>query len=137
MRIALLTAALLLPAAQAAACGYCVEDKIAATYDHAVITTALSRGHQVVFFHVEGAPLERQALERAVSTVRGVDAGSVRISPDALTVSLAFDPRRLPMAQLQARLDRGLAARKASLLPLRVMDRPADLKTVKSGAPAS
>src|SRR3982750_1452609 len=55
---------LLLAAGPAAACGYCVEDKIAATYDHAVVTQAFARKHQVAFFHVDGTA-SRRALEQA------------------------------------------------------------------------
>jgi hypothetical protein len=119
----ILAAGLLLLAGEAAACGYCVEDKVAATYDHAVVTRALAQGHHVVFFHVDGALVERRALEGAASAVPGIDKGSVRISPDLLTISVSFDPRRVSLVDLNARLDRRLAARKAALLPLRVMDR--------------
>jgi hypothetical protein len=112
------------------ACGYCVEDKIAATYDHAVITRALASGRHVVFFHVDGAAVSRAALEQAASG-RGVEKGSARLSPDLLTLALAFDPRRISLAELNTLLDRKLAKHKASLLPLRVMERPADLAAVK------
>jgi hypothetical protein len=127
----ILAAGLLLLAGEAAACGYCVEDKVAATYDHAVVTRALARGHHVAFFHVDGAPVTRRALEEAAAAAPGIDKGSVRISPDLLTVSVSFDPRRVSLVDLNTRLDRSLAARKASLLPLRIMERPADLKTVQ------
>ena len=115
---------------QAFACGYCVEDKIAATYDHAVITRALANGRHVVFFHVDGAPVSRAALEQAASG-RGIEKGSARISPDALTLALVFDPRLVSLVELNAQLDRKLAKHKASLLPLRLMERPADLQTVQ------
>src|SRR5687768_13876957 len=72
MKASLLSAALLFVAGETAACGYCVEDKIAATYDHTVVT---------------------RALEDAAS-MAGVEKASVRISPDLLTVSLAFDARQ-------------------------------------------
>jgi hypothetical protein len=134
MKIFLTTAALLFLASEAAACGYCVEDKIAATYDHAVVARALERGQHLVFFHVDGPEprpeATRRALENATS-MPGVEKASVRISPDMLTLSLALDPRRVSLAQVMARVDRKLAARKLSLLPLRVMERPADLQTVR------
>ena len=129
MRSAFLAVALLV-SGNAAACGYCVEDKIAATYDHAVITRALAAGRHVAFFHVDGAPVERAVLQQA-ATVRGIENGSVRISPDALTVALAFDPRLVSLVELNTRLDRKLAKHKASLLPMLIMERPADLKLVK------
>ena len=124
-----------LAAREASACGYCVEDKIASTYDHAVVTRALAQGHHVAFFHLDGlAPPQeslRRALEEAVASTPGVDKGSARISLDTLTVSLSFDPRRVSLAAVNARLDRKLSAHKLSFMPLRVMERPADLKSVK------
>ncbi len=129
MRAAVAAASLLL-SLQAFACGYCVEDKIAATYDHAVITRALAQGRHVVFFHVDGAPVGRAALEQAASG-RGIEKGSARISPDSLTLALVFDPRLISLVELNALLDHRLSARKASLLPLRIMERPADLSPVK------
>src|SRR5215470_13558454 len=43
----------LLPAT-ASACGACIEDKIAATYDHALIDRAIASHRQVVFVAIEG-----------------------------------------------------------------------------------
>ena len=71
-----------------------------------------------------------RALEDAAS-MPGVEKASVRISPDLLTLSLAFDPRRVSLAAIIERLDRRLSARKLSVLPLRIMQRPADLTSVK------
>ncbi|HKU45280.1 MAG TPA: hypothetical protein VJQ58_00230, partial [Burkholderiales bacterium] len=73
MRAALL--ALLVAAGPAWACGYCVEDKIAAVYDHVVISRALAAKHQVAFMHVEGRA-NRQALEQAANAA-GADRGTV------------------------------------------------------------
>ena len=111
-------------------CGYCVEDKIAATYDHAVVTRAMAQKHYVAFFHVDGDATPR-VLEEAIYAVRAVDAKSVRISPDRLTVSFAFDPGT-PLAAVQNRIDRKLGERGVSLMPLRIMEREADLKLVKA-----
>ena len=132
----LVAAALLgLSAREAAACGYCVEDKIASTYDHTVVTRALSQKHHVVFFHIDGpvssGETTRLAVEDAVYSVPGVDKRSARVSVDTLTVSFSFDPARASLAVINARLDRKLSAHKLSLMPLRIMEEPADLKTVK------
>jgi hypothetical protein len=112
-----------------------VEDKIAATYDHAVVTRALSHGHHVVFFHVDGTLTTgegtRRMLEAAAESTAGVDKGSVRVSVEELTISFAFDPQRTSLVKVQNALDRKLATKKLSLMPLRVMDRLAELKTVK------
>ena len=127
----LIASALLAASTAAFACGYCVEDKIAATYDHAVVTQALARKHQVAFFHVDGAATKR-ALEAAIYASAAVDRGSVRVSADLLTVSFAFDPASAGLGALQSRIDRKLASDGVSLMPLRIMEREADLKLVRT-----
>ena len=127
-------AAQLAHTASANACGYCVEDKIASAYDHAVVTQALARHHHVVFFHIEG-PLQQGAaskhwLEAALGSTPGVDKGSARIALDTLTISVAFDPQRMSLIALQNALDRKLAARNLSLFPLRVIEKPSELKAI-------
>ena len=124
MRAALLV--FLLAAGSAHACGYCVEDKIAAVYDHGVVSRAVAAKHQVVFMHVEGTAT-RQALEQAASAA-GADRGTVRVSGDLLTVSFAFDPRR-GLGSIHSAMEKRLKG--ASLMPFQVMDRPGDLKQVK------
>ena len=121
-------------ASTALACGYCVEDKIASSYDHALVTQALAQKHQVVFFHIDGplAPGDatKRWLEAAVASTAGVDKGSARVAADTLTMSVAFDPRRNSLIAVQGALERKLSARKLTLMPLRVIDSPAELKTV-------
>jgi hypothetical protein len=119
----------------AAACGYCVEDKIASTYDHAMVTQALAAKHQVVFFHIDG-PLAGDAatkrwLEAAAGSAAGVDRGSVRVALDTLTLAVAYDPKKVSLAALQSALDRKLAARKLSLMPLRIIDSPGELAAIR------
>lgn len=113
----------------AQACGYCVEDKIAAVYDHAVVTGALAAKHQVVFMHVEGT-VTRQALEKAANAA-GADRGSVRVSGDLLTVSFAFDPRRAGLGPIHAGMEKRLQG--VSLMPFQVMDKPGETKRYSSG----
>src|SRR5512138_1657175 len=119
MRAALF--ALLVAAGPAWACGYCVEDQIAAVYDHAVVTHALARKHHVAFLHVDGSVPSRALIERAVYAAPGVDAGSVRISTDLLTVSFAFDPARASLGAIHPRIEKRLGV---ALMPLQVMERP-------------
>jgi hypothetical protein len=114
----------------ALACGYCVEDKIAAVYDHAVLTRALAQKHHVVFLHVEGAAPGRKALEDAVYSAPGVDRGTARVSSDLLTVSFAFDPARANLGAIHTRIEKKLKPAGVSLMPFQVMERPGDLKTV-------
>jgi hypothetical protein len=120
--------------AAALACGYCVEDKIASTYDHAVVLKALGAGHHVAYFHLDG-PLgkdeaTRRTLQAAAESVAGVDKGSVRIALETLTIAFAFDPRRARLVTIQNSLDRKLASRKLSLFPMRVIERPAELSEI-------
>ena len=114
------------------ACGYCIEDKIAAVYDHAVVTRAVAQKHQVVFFAVEGqmpaGEAARRALEAIAESAAGVDKGSARVSVEPASLSVAFNPARAPFAGMERSLSRKLAARGLSIAILRVMDRPAELK---------
>ena len=125
---------LALQAPAAFACGYCVEDKIAAVYDHAVVAHALGRKHHIVFFHLDGTlpPGERtrRALEAIAESTAGVDKGSARASVESASLAVAFDPRRTPLADVLQALERKLAPKQLSLLPLRVIDRPAEMKAV-------
>jgi hypothetical protein len=79
----------------AAACGVCIEDKMAATYDHAVITSAFNRGHAVVFAEMLDASAATKGQERKVvqafEAIAGVDRGSVRVSFNPAAISFALD----------------------------------------------
>jgi len=129
LRIAILAALLTLTGA-AQACGYCVEDKMAAAYDHAVVTRALAQKHKIAFFHIDGVLVSgdatKQALEAIAGAAAGADRGSVRVSVASASLSVAFDPQRTTLGALHKDLERRLAARKLSLMLLQVMDRPAE-----------
>ena len=116
------------------ACGYCIEDQIAAVYDHAVARRAIAQKHQVVFFAVEGkippGEASRRRLEGIVESVVGVDKGSARVSVESAALAAAFDPARTPFAVMERALNRKLAVRGLSVGILRVMDQPAELKPV-------
>ena len=112
----LIACALLGVSVEAWACGHCPEDRIAAAYDHGVITRAASRKHAVAFFHVEGAA-PRAALERAVYAA-GADRGSVRIATEQQALSFAFDPAKTPLAAMQSRIEK---AGRVTLMPLQVV----------------
>ena len=76
------------------ACGACDEDKVAATYDHAVMDAAIARHHQVVFVAIEG-PVDAQRigtrLAAAAAKVRGVQVGTLRTSLAPPAFSFALD----------------------------------------------
>jgi hypothetical protein len=134
MARALFVAASLAASTAALACGVCVEDKVASTYDYALVTRAIGQGHHVAFFHLDGdAPKDeptRKALLAAAESTAGVDKESARVSVDTMTMSFAFDPARVRLIDIQTRIDRKLAARKLTLFPMRVIERPAELKSI-------
>jgi len=130
MKRGLLAAALLAAAPMVLACGYCVEDKMASVYDHAVVTGALGRQHHVAFFHLDGrlaaGEAGKRVLLQAVESSPGADKGSARVSAESASLSVAFDPKRTPVAALQKDIERKLAGKGLTLMLLQVMDRPAD-----------
>ncbi len=126
MRAALAGLLLLAPAAAAVACGYCVEDKVAAAYDHSVIVRALDRKHEVAFFAIEGALAADSQLSReirnALESTRGVDRGTARVSLPAGSLSFAYDPTRRKLGPIVRRLEKTLAPKGLSASLLRVIN---------------
>ena len=132
---AVAAAALFSAAGAVQACGYCVEDKIAGVYDHAVVTQAIGRKHGVVFFAIDGklkpGDATRRRIEVLAASAPGVDRGSVRLSMEAAMLAVAFDPRHVPLAQLHGILERRLAGHGLSLMALRVLQDPGDPAAVR------
>ena len=118
--------ALLLASSQALACGVCVEDKIAAVYDHAAVHQALAARRTVVFFHIEGKLVADERSKRSIASVArttpGVDAASVRVSCELASMALAFDGRRTNLVKVQESLEKRLSAQGLSLLAMQVRD---------------
>ena len=75
------------------ACGICDEDKVAGTYDHAVVHHANLQRRIMVFCEVHGS-LDSRRLKAAVHRIRGVDPASLRTSANPATLSFALDSRR-------------------------------------------
>ena len=121
------TVALALVTAPAFACGYCVEDKVAAAYDHAVVERTFAQRHELVFLSLEFTrPVTGDAavsIRHAAESIVGVDRGTVRVAVEAGALSLAYDPRRAPVAGILKTLDRDLARLGVSFALLR-LDRP-------------
>jgi len=124
MRAALLA---LLVSSQALACGVCVEDKIAAVYDHAAVHQALAAKRTVVFFHIDGKLVADERTKRSISSIAratpGVDAASVRVSCELASLALAFDGKRTNLVKVQQSLEKRLSAQGLSLLAMQVRDR--------------
>jgi hypothetical protein len=123
MRAALL--GLLLAASQMSlACGVCVEDKIAAVYDHVAVQQALAAKRTVVFFAIDGKLVADERTKRTISniarTTPGVDAASVRVSCELASMALAFDGRRTNLVKVQESLEKRLSAQGLTLLAMQV-----------------
>ena len=100
----------------ARACGHCIEDKVAATYDFAVLTRAAHDGHVVVFAEVRGpaagaGPALKSFISRTLSATAGIDAGTVRVSLDPPAASFACDPARHSPSALLAAVNPQLAVK--------------------------
>lgn len=125
--VARITAATLVLAAfmpmTSLACGACIEDKIAATYDHRVAERAAAAGDVMVFCELNG-PFDLSRLKAAAERVRGIKPRSVRISLQPAALSFAVDPRlRSPQAAVDA-VQRSLPAKGLSIVRLMARDAP-------------
>ena len=122
----LLLLALFAGAPDARACGYCVEDKMAAVYDHSVVVRAMDRGHPVAFFAIEGATPARAGLRRAmestIDATPGVDRGTARVSLESGSLSFAYDPRRPGLGPVLKAIEKALSGNGLSFSILRVLD---------------
>lgn len=105
MRRALLLLALAAPAAWA--CGVCVEDKVAATYDYAVVQRALSHGQVVVYCEVSGRA-DAARLRQAAAKVPALDRESLRLSAEPAALSFALDAAKQSPQSAAAALQRQL-----------------------------
>lgn len=92
-RAACCAVALALAAPVAWACGTCAEDKVAATYDHALLQRAARQGRVMVFCEVAG-PWDAARLKAAARRTPGIDPGSLRFSRELSAMSFALDTRR-------------------------------------------
>ena len=72
-----------------------IDDKVAATYDHAVVTRAVARHQLMVFGEIAGAvdmKVATSRIARAAPEVPGIDRRSVRTSLAPAAFSFALDP---------------------------------------------
>jgi hypothetical protein len=126
VRVALAGLLLLVPSAVAIACGHCVEDRVAAAYDHSVIVRALDRRHVVAFFAIEGAIAANSQLSReiqnALESTRGVDRGTARVSLPAGSLSFAYDPARQKLGPIMRGLEKTLEPKGLRTSLLRVIN---------------
>ena len=118
--------AFLFAARDAFACGYCVEDKVAAVYDHGIVVRALERKHQVAFLALEGTIAPggdpRRSIESAIDAIKGVDGGTARVSLEGASLSFAYDPRKPGLGPIMSAVGRKLAGKGLSFSILRVVN---------------
>jgi hypothetical protein len=111
-------------AAAAQACGYCVEDTVAAVYDYGLHQRTLALKHEIVFFAWDGPvnrdDAARRNITQAVESVPGVDRGSVRVSMEPAALALAFDPRKSSAAAIQTALTQRLGQLKLGIRHLQL-----------------
>ena len=123
-RFRIITAALAMTSGVALACGVCIDDKVAAVYDHAVMQQAVKAGKLVVYCELHG-PFAVQALapraRRAVQALQGIDQATVRTSDDLPVISFVVDPARQRPEAVVAALRERLAADKIVPTLLKVM----------------
>ena len=128
--------AALLAAGTAFGCGHCVEDRIAAVYDHALVQRTHAGRHQIAWFAWDG-PLARDEVSRRrilalVESVPGVDKGGVRVSVEPGAIAVAFDPRRSSGAAVVAAVGARLRAVNVAIVSLQA---PAAAPGPSSSAP--
>lgn len=124
-----LAAAALVALAPAAtqACGACDEDKIAVTFDHAVVQRAAARGDVMVYCSVSG-PFDGEQLKHAAREVQGVKADSVRVAAEPAAISFAVDPKvQSPQAAIEATQRAVSSGMRLTLVRL-VMPEPANAR---------
>jgi hypothetical protein len=105
------------------ACGACVEDKIAATYDYAVVKKAEADHHLMVFGEIDGSANVNAVgpkIASAAARVRGIDRGTVRISASPPAFSFALDPAAQEPDAAMNELRRRLGSANVKLTVLRI-----------------
>jgi hypothetical protein len=107
------------------ACGHCIEDKVAATYDYAVLTCAARNGHVVVFADLRGpaagaGPALKAFIIHTLASTSGIDGGTVRVSLDPPAASFACDPVRHAPSALLDTVNPQLAAKGLRLAVIKI-----------------
>ena len=126
MKVANLLASLLfMSTSSVIACGHCLEDKVAAVYDHAIVAKTVREKHVVAFFGIDGPlvvnPASKQEIQKIIASINGVDPNTSRISLETGSISLAFNPILLSYPALLDSLDKKLKPKKLSIFPLEVI----------------
>ena len=106
-------------------CGYCVEDKIAAVYDHAALAQAQARKLTTVYFAIDGAiRAPASTLKTMLERTKGVQKGSARLSVESAALAVTFDPKLTSLPAVQSALEKALRPRGLELLLLDTKEGP-------------
>ena len=123
--LAFVLAAALALSLSAFACEICVEDQVAATYDHAVVAKAEATGHFILFTAVRGktagAARSEATIRWAIASVAGVDRKSIRFSAEPPAASFAWNPKYLAPATVLRAINSRLAGSGLALVALRTL----------------
>jgi len=122
MRIEAFVFSLFLPLS-AAACGFCIEDRVAAVYDQAAVEKAVKEKRYVAFFGIEGEAhaVSPAAIAHAVEGA-GAIRGATKVSIHEHALAAVYDPKRTTVKKLGEAASRSLASRGVTLTALRVID---------------
>jgi hypothetical protein len=91
------------------ACGHCLEDRIAAVYDHALMAKTIASKQKMLYFAWDG-PVNRDEttrlrILRQSGFVSGITPQSVRVSIEPATMALAYDPLKTNPKRIESALE--------------------------------
>ena len=115
----------------AAACGFCVEDRVAAVYDQGAVDAALAGHRAVAFLGLDGEPAATEATRRALVAAleaSGAIRGSTRVALENGACAFTYDPARTELRALVAGANRRLRERHLVLNVLRWIDAAGTLR---------
>lgn len=108
------------------ACGACDEDKMAATYDDAVVQQATAAHRAIAFFSLDASGAMTPAIvddcKRSAMRLAGIDGQTVRASTEPAALSFAFDPTKDRAGTLLDTLNHKLARVHVTARLIRVID---------------
>ena len=119
------SALLAMAAIPAAACGFCVEDRVAAVYDQGAVDAARAGHRAVAFLGLDGEPAATETTRRALFAAleaSGAIRGSTRVALENGACAFAYDPARTELPALVAGANRRLRDRHLALSVLRWID---------------
>jgi hypothetical protein len=112
-------------AATALACGFCVEDRVAAVYDSTSIEAAMAGHRHVAFLGVDGeTALDAQTQRALVKALESAGAvrGATRVAGENAACAVFYDPKKTTLERLLAAAGRALAPQHRSVKALRIID---------------